>query len=221
MKKAFTLIELMIVMVIVVMIIGVGLGGMINSQRQVLFLSAYENVIQLVRDQRSLALSGKAMPDYTDYDKDLSSVDLVTPANYGVSFDLTKKTVTTFIDLHKSATITNQTEGQYDPPYSPPATTTLVFYQYVPGKDVAMAQYKLDSKLGLISNMFKTGNTRVDIFYSPIFGDVTIKPALTAPEQFLIFGVEDHDKGRVKCSKIHPIAGVPEGATEAECVNPT
>ena len=228
MKKAFTLIELMIVLAVIVVILGVGLGGMINSQRQMLFLSSYENVLLLVRDQRSLALAGKALPDYTDYDNDgckapptvanspscangSTYVDLVTPANYGISFDLasTAMTVTTFADLH-TGTDSSQVEGVYNPP------APIVFYKYTSGSgsDIAMSQYKLDSRLKLVSNLAPA--TRVDIFYSPIFGDVTISPAL-GTNKFLIFGVWDQQRGVKKCSKIHPVAGVPEVAAETEC----
>jgi prepilin-type N-terminal cleavage/methylation domain-containing protein len=218
-KKAFTIIELLVVMAVVVMLFAVGLGGMITSQRQFVFLTAYNQVLLIVRDQRSLALAGKALPDYTDYDKDLlKTTDLVTPANYGVSFEFISATntwtVTTFADLHKGIDPA-QTEGLYDAPGA--------LYTYTPGRDLMMSKYTLDKRLSLVSNLFKFTaplNTRVDLFYSPIFGDVTIKPDL-GTKKFLIFGVADAQAGRKKCSKIHPVAGVPETAVDADCLNAT
>jgi len=224
-KKGYTIIELLVVLAVIVLIFSIGLGSLLTSQRQVLFLSSYESVVQIVRDARSLALAGKAMPDYADFNANSNTSELVAPANYGVSFNLTAGTVTTFVDLRKNPSAAVPAEGQYDPP---PAVTG--FYQYVAGKDVKMATYTLDSTMfKLVSNMFNRlvppNDKRVDIFFSPIFGDFSIYPPLVnaAPsyqQTFLIFGVTDISGLRKKCSKIHPVAGVPEVATDAECVTP-
>lgn len=227
-KKGFTIIELLVVLAVIVLIFSIGLGSLLTSQRQVLFLSSYESVVQLVRDTRSLALAGKAMPDYTDFNANSNFTELASPANYGVSFDLPAGTVTTFVDLRKSASQPTQVEGQYDPP---PAVVGFYKYNAVSCAkcDVKMATYTLDGKFKLVSNMFNRlaapNDKRVDIFFSPIFGDFSIYPPLvnTAPaykETFFFFGVTDISGIRKKCSKIHPVAGVPEVATDVECVTP-
>ncbi len=219
-KSGFTIIELLVVIAITVLLLGVGLGGLISSQKTILFSSSYENVLQIVRDARSQALAGRALPDYTNYAQKGTS-NLVTPANIGVNFThngLTHTaTVTMFADLHRSSQDVDQVEGEYDPP---PPTTPVQFYTYTPGSgnDVLMSQYILDSRLTLIQNFTGNLNFSVSIFFSPIFGDVKFNPDLPAGEKFFIFGVVENTgaNARRKCAKIHPVSGVPETATKSD-----
>jgi prepilin-type N-terminal cleavage/methylation domain-containing protein len=203
--KAYTLIELLIVMAITVMLFAVGIGGMITGQKQFMFQSNAERIIQLVRDARSLAIAGKAYPDYTDYDRDGNSTNLITPAHIGVNFDAENGIVTMFADLHKSGTDPAQKEGIYDAP------NPFDFYTYSRGKDVAIEQFQINPTLRLlISGGPKT------IFFSPIFADVTFDPPLNNASKFFIFGIKEKTGTRKKCVKIHPISGVPEDAVN-EC----
>ena len=212
-RKGYTLIELIIVMAIVVFLLSVGLGGMINSQRQLTFLTAYERVLQTVRDARSLALAGKAMPDYTDYDQDgLKDTDLVTPANYGVHFDKDNKEIVMFADIHKTALDSGQTEGKYQ------VQGGQKPYEYKNSKDVILSVYKLDGNFILVLAGMDLVSGPADIFFSPIFADTTFDPQLSSGKSFFIFGVSERTAaGRHKCSKIHPVAGVPENASDTEC----
>jgi len=207
-RKAYTLIELLIVMAITVMLFSIGLGGMLTGQKQFMFQSNSERIIQLVRDARSLAIAGMAYPDYTDYDGDDSTTNLMTPANIGVDFDTTNGLVTMFADLHKGSKDQHQTEGVYNPP------TPFGFYTYTldSGQDVALEQYQINpTLLLLVSGGPKT------IFFSPIFADVTFNPALPVANKFFYFGVKEKSGTRITCSKLHPVSGVPEQATALEC----
>lgn len=217
-RPAFTLIELMMVIAITVILLAAGLRGMVDSQKSFLFNNAVERVLQIVREARSLAVTGKAQLDYTDYDQDgcnappddndntptactlpLGESDYVTPANYGVYFDVPNHKVTLFADLHADGA---NAEGNYVAP------TALNDYQQY--KDLSLAEFDLTSDLDLKAVGSST------IFYSPIFADTSFESALSAT--FFAFGVKETDGvGRERCFKIHPIAGVPEVAIPAEC----
>lgn len=222
----YTLVELLIVIGITVLLLSLTIAGMGNSQKSFLFSNAYEKVIQVVREARSNAVTGKATLDYNDYDGDTytntvlqpdGAPDYVTPAAYGVDFDIATGKVTAFADLHKSATDAGQKEGVYDAPTSgSPAVFQL--NKYIAGKDLALAQFTIAAPLKLVLAVTSPVTTRQQIFFTPIFADVTIVPALTSPNKFFIFGVsEGSATGRYRCGKIHPIAGVPEVATPVEC----
>jgi len=217
-RKGYTLVELLIVIGITVLLLSLAIGGMSNSQKSFTFSNAYERVIQLVREARSSAVTGKATLDYNDYDNDGKKAidnDYVTPAAYGIDFykgtATVPGTVTLFADLHKSTPDPNQREGTYDPP------VPFALNKYQAGKDLAIAQFTLPKPLKLILKGTlppSLGPVRQQIFFTPIFADVTIQPALT--NKLFIFGVsEGTAKGRFRCSQIHPIAGVPEVASNA------
>jgi prepilin-type N-terminal cleavage/methylation domain-containing protein len=211
-KSGFTLIELIIVMGIIVILMSMAFASMASSSRYFKLSTAYEKIVQMVREVRSDAITGKAQPDWTDYDQDnLYAVDgdLVTPAGYGIYFDPTKKTVTMFADVRKSTHDLDQNEGVYDAPTGGIGT-------YNSGSDVILATYKIDSSLTLV-----TDGGPDTIIYTPIFADTILNPSLNTGSHFFIFGVSNgtEDTAGVlhKCSKIHPVAGVPEVATDDEC----
>lgn len=206
-RKAYTLIELIIVLAITVLLFGIGIGGLITGQRQLTFRSNHERTLQIVRDARSLALNGKAFNDYTDYNRNGDHDDLITPANIGIHFDKTAGTITMFADLHKSQFDSAQREGIYDPPANP-----VTFYTYAAGKDVAIEQYTLTNTLSLLLSGGAT-----TIFFSPIFADIIFDPALDSGKKFFIFGVKEKTGTMSGCAKIHPVSGVPEIASSAEC----
>lgn len=227
-RPGFTLVELLIVIALTIMIFTVTLQGMTNSQKLFIFSNNYEKVVNLVRQARSLALTGKAMPDYTDFDHDGckdkewntangaigcdAGGDLVTPAHYGMFFDNTTgaKKVVLFADIH---TENGNAEGVY---VKPPDGTALGVHTTVVGSDVNLAEIDLPVGLGLIVS----GGPKV-IFYSPIFADVTFDTPLGSSAKFFIFGAQelssDKKNARKKCSQIHPLAGIPEIAPEVNC----
>lgn len=89
MKKAFSLVEMLIVVgIIMILTIGVFSSSYIFRD-QLVFQGAYENVMGIIHDARSMALSSQSYPDTTDYDKDglYDPKDLILPNGYLVNFD--------------------------------------------------------------------------------------------------------------------------------------
>lgn len=184
--------------------------GLVNSQQSFIFNNSAERVIQLVREARSLAVTGKAQTDYTDADKDYGlanpdSGDYVTPAHYGVYFDTTvgANKLVLFFDVNRGESV-DQTEGFFD---KPSAATGIG--QFEAGKDVVLAEFSLDTTMSFILNPAGT-NT---VMFSPIFADTSFDAPLGVTKIF-VFGVKDTGGNidRQRCYKIHLVAGVPEAA---------
>ena len=218
-KNGFTLAELIIVIGLLMLIFALSIRGLVNSQQSFIFQNSVEQVVQLVREARSLAVTGKAQPDFTDSDRDGASnvtvpPDYVAPAHYGVYFQKasgsTPAKITLFVDLSKGALDSVQNEGVYNAPGS-----SIGFGAYDPatGKDVKLAEFTLDDSLDLVLKPSPT-NT---VMFNPLFADTTFNPALVG--NFFYFGVKEKATGgRERCYKIHPIAGVPEVVTDVtEC----
>jgi len=209
-KSGFSLAEMVIVVAILLLLFTLSMRGIVNSQQSFIFNNSAEHVIQMVREARSLAVTGKAQADFTDADKDnAASVDMgdfVTPAHYGIYFDTTKNKVVLFIDVNRGES-SNQNEGKYD---APSAVTGIG--EFEDGKDVELEEFQLDSSMSFILNPATTKT----VMFSPIFADTSFDPALSGT-QFFVFGVKDV-KGiaRSRCYKIHLIAGVPEVADSTD-----
>lgn len=190
--------------------------GLVNSQKSFIFNNTAERVIQLVREARSLAVTGKAQADHTDADKDVDPdttdpTDFVTPAHYGVYFDTTAgaNKLVLFFDVNRGESV-DQTEGQFN---KPSAATGIG--QFEAGKDVVLAEFSLDTSMSFILDPPVT-NT---IMFSPIFADTSFYPALGVGTQIFIFGVQETGGtvDRKRCYKIHLVSGVPEVADDTEC----
>lgn len=228
-KEGFTLIEIILVVTLTVFLFLATMQSVIGSSQQLRFVNAYQKVLDLVRQARSLAVSGKAQLDYTDYDQDgindttaNGGPDYVTPAHYGVYFEhgptsmngQSTDQVVLFEDLHPSVTQIGGApckEGQYDP------ADTNLNGPYAFGCDVILETYTLPvgTQLKGISgagNCIVASSNCATLFYSPIFADVSFDPAL-APlpsPQFFVFGVNQGGGQRIHCEKIHAASGIPE-----------
>jgi type II secretory pathway pseudopilin PulG len=105
MKKAFTLVEMLIVVgIIIILTVGVFSTSYVFRD-QLAFKGAYENAMGLIHEARSMALSSQSYPDTTDYDKDgLTAGDLILPNGYLVNFDAsgTNIVVSLYADLFSS-----------------------------------------------------------------------------------------------------------------------
>lgn len=221
----FTLIELVVVITLIIILFAAGITGLITSQRSFIFNNAYQQVISMVREARSLAVSAKAQPDYTDYDQDgldyqttpqNGGPDQVTPAHYGVYINTAENTITLFADTHKSNSSTQQ-EGIYDPP--PP---NQPLQTYSSGHDVKLAEYTLPEDMKFIVNP----SDEATILYTPLFADTVWQGSGAMNTPFYVFGIEEI-KGltfRKRCFAIHPVSGVPETTqatgTDDLCKNP-
>lgn len=212
-KKAFSFVEMIIVIGLIAIISTLAIRGIVNSQKSFIFSSTYQRVQELARQARSLAVTGKAQLDFTDYDNDdctdsasnpplCAAPDFVTPAHYGVYFDTISNKVILFADLHD--TTNGNKEGLYIG--GAPLNT------YVSGKDLNLAEFPLPENYRFI---IPTGRT---IFYTPVFADTSFD-TVPLPQTFYVFGILDEKNGIKRCSKIHPIAGVPEVALDSECTN--
>lgn len=215
-RPGYTLAEMLIVVGILIMLLASAIRGLINSQSAFIFNNAVTQVALLVREARSLAITGKAQVDYTDYDRDEmaanpDSDDTVTPANYGVFFEDnamgTPDKLVLFVDIHKGESAVQPEAGTYN---AAPAT----FGAFEEGKDVKLAEFEINGDLNLVLEPMGTDT----VLFSPIFADTTFDSALGPGDDFFIFGVEEIDGFlRKRCFKIHPIAGVPEEAEDSEC----
>lgn len=213
-KKGFTLAELITVIGLMMLIFALSIRGLVNSQQSFVFQNSVEQVVQLVREARSLAVTGKAQPDYTDSDRDgLTTNDYTAPAHYGIYFQQASggnpAKVTLFVDLSKGALDSVQNEGIYNAPGS-----TIGFGAYDAGKDVKLAEFELDDSLDLVLKPTAIKS----VLFNPLFADTSFE-GLLGTEKFFYFGVkETATGGRERCFKIHPIAGVPEVVTNVtEC----
>ena len=213
-RPGFTLAEFIIVVGILLMLFTLSMRGLVNSQKSFLFNNTAEKVIQMVREARSLAVTGKAQTDYTDADKDrtLPNPDLgdyVTPAHYGVYFDTASspQKLVMFFDVN-AGEASDQTEGVYDPP-----SAATGIGKFEDGKDVILAEFSLDENMSFILNPAGT-NT---VMFSPIFADTSFDAPLAGTKIF-IFGVKETGGtvNRQRCYKIHLVAGVPEVADSTD-----
>lgn len=111
--KGYTLVQLLMVIGIIAIL---STYALINSnlfQRQIQFQQNYKNTVDVVREARSLALSGQSYPDTNDYDNDglfASDGDEILPNGYIVHYDATGATPT--IELYADVFASNV--GQLD-----------------------------------------------------------------------------------------------------------
>jgi len=212
-SSAFTLVEIILVVALTLFLMTVTVQGLVNSSAQFSFNNESEKIQEILRMARSLAISGKAQPDYTDYNKNLcfdkgydenpmSCVDgdFVTPAHYGVQFYKTVDTgdaITFFIDNHSP---NPADEGRFNP-----YDNTVESYRK--GYDIILETYKLPPSMSLI---LPSGNGA--IYFSPVFADVSTDFSLGAYYPFFIFGISQKqgDVVRKRCSEIHILAGISE-----------
>lgn len=224
-RNGYTLVELIVVVMLIMVLTAAALAGIIRSQRVFRFNAADQQVGAMVREARSLAVTGKAVIDYDDYDNDgcrnagshdpgcglgAAQDDYVTPAHYGVHFDTTNNMLIVFADMHDSATV-----GGYD--------NSGDFLEYIPGRDMRIAEYEVDPALDLLVEG-STGTAANTVMYSPLYADTMFSDDTTGVDltgEFFVFGIRENEGTilRENCLAIHPIAGVPEttDATGAAC----
>jgi type II secretory pathway pseudopilin PulG len=90
--KAFTLVELMVVIGIIMVVVTMSFGSSYVMKDQIEFRNATQSVAGMLRDARNLALSGQSYPDVNDFDQDdldetSSPADQVLPNGYIVNID--------------------------------------------------------------------------------------------------------------------------------------
>lgn len=85
--KAFTLVELMVVVGIIMVVVTMSFGSSYVMKDQIEFRNATQSVAAMLRDARNLALSGQSYPDVNDFDQDTFNDDQVLPNGYIVNID--------------------------------------------------------------------------------------------------------------------------------------
>jgi len=237
-RSGFTLVELIIVVTITLFLLVATVQGFANSASQFSFSNADETIQSMIQQARSLAISGKAQIDYTDFDKDgcrdknsmldtnqcadKSVDDLATPAHYGVNFQKSGSTyiVTLFADNHE---VSGQQPKENVFDYEPNAGVTA----YENGWDIVLDRYTLPPGMQLIIPQpdgttvpaCSAANCSATIFFSPVFADISsdltnLPPTTTEPsDPFFRFGIAQNNpniNNRKRCSEIHFLAGISE-----------
>ena len=213
--EGFSLAEMILVITLTVFLMVVTVQSFGNSTTQFAFGNDNEKVLTMINFARSLAISGKAQLDYTDYNKDgckdtvvlpaCSEADYVTPANYGVNFNTTTNTVTLFADTHTGSDPADK-EGKFDP------CTGAV--DYSKGCDIILDTYTLTaSQLVLFPPAITPAVTSATVFYSPIFADITFDQTLPKDPFFTFELLQSGNTPRTRCVQIHKVAGIPEPLT--------
>lgn len=195
-KKAFTLVE----MLLVVAIIGIIAAGAIMTSAgfrdQVVFVSSYRNVEGLIAEARNRSLTGESFIDTGDYDGDDSFDDLILPNGYIVHFstvdDIT--TVSLYADLFDSDI------GQLD------------------ANDFFLKSYTLDDSVRIsIDAERKTGGlTSIDptdfsiMYNTPDAGFKLIGEVNTSLEIKIYQVDNEEDEIRAKYIFMHYLFGIPE-----------
>lgn len=222
--SGFTLIEIVLVVALTLFMLTVTVQGFVNSASQFSFANVSQKIEEMVRTARSLAISGKAQIDYTNFDNDTCADnvstplcpedDYVTPANYGVNLQKitaggnTTYTVTLFADNHSATD-----EKKYNTVPNP----TLADYKA--GKDIVLETYTLPSNIQMI---LPGGGDTATVFFSPIFADLSSDITITNADPFFRFGLYQVSGSvtRKKCSQIHILAGISEPTTSGLTNNP-
>lgn len=216
-KSGFTLAEIIIVIAVTLFLFTATMQGLINSSAQFNFRNQDDRLQAMLRTARSLAISGKAQPDYIDYNKNLctdvlsspgcTAPDLVTPAHYGVIFRKldSMDVVSLFVDNHSKDP---KQEGYYESgdPHN--------------GYDVVLDYFILPKGMELI--LPDAGN-EATIFFSPIFADVTTNINIPADKPIFKFGISQTQGNvvRKRCSQIQMLAGISEPLNETPTMDPS
>lgn len=217
-QRGFTLAELMLVVMMMMVLFGAAVTSFVNSQRLFVFNGAFQQLGLITRQARSLALTGQAQIDYNDYDRDgcknggnhedacdwktsePDKNDYTTPLNYGVHFEPDANgggEIVLFADMYGS------NEGAYD------IAGNQKLGEHVDDKDIIVVRYEVPESLLLVLNP----GTSKTITYSPIFADTNLVGSGTA---FFVFGLKEGNSAspRTACYTIHPLSGVVERAAD-------
>ena len=98
--KAFTLVELMVVVGIIMVVVTMSFGSSYVMKDQIEFRNATQSVAGMLRDARNLALSGQSYVDLHDFDQDTFNDDQVLPNGYIVNIDASTASGPVTIELY-------------------------------------------------------------------------------------------------------------------------
>lgn len=211
-QKAFTLIELIIVMGILVIVVAISFNSLVKSQDFQIFNNNFIKLQSLVNNARSQAITGKGQLDFTDFDHDLcnntgamsggscTAPDYVTPANYGIRLDTTagSANIRLFADINPPATGATGLKGRFDGGTA-----------YSTGDDVVLDSLNLPTGISLEVVDSSGTKTSGSMFFSPNYADISFDGLSVSP--FLKLRLRENG-GTAQCKqiKIHKLAGIPE-----------
>lgn len=205
--KAFTLIE----MLLVVAIIGIIAAGAIVTSKgfrdQVVFVMNYQNVEGFIAEARNRSLTGESFEDAGDYDGDGSTTDLILPNGYIINF-VTVDNITT-VSLY--ADLFNSNINQLDEL-----------------DDFFLKSYILDDSVRIsVDAERKTGGlTSIDptdfsiMYNTPDAGFKLIGEVNTSLEIKMYQVDNEEEEKRAKYLFMHYLFGIPEALNEAYLATP-
>ena len=109
-KKAFTLIEVLLVITVMALLATVTVTTMARTLERMRFQTVFEKVEQMIFDARSMALSGKMVTDCSDVDHDDDKNDEVVAAGYGINIK-SQTEIILFSDAHNYEKGSYKTDG--------------------------------------------------------------------------------------------------------------
>ncbi|MFC1599544.1 prepilin-type N-terminal cleavage/methylation domain-containing protein [Patescibacteria group bacterium] len=199
--KAFTLVE----MLLVVAIIGIiATGAIMTSQgfrNQIVFSSNYQNIEGFCAEARNKSLTGESFIDTGDYDGDGSFDDLILPNGYIVNF----KTVDDVTTVSLYADLFDSTVGEFDV------------------DDFFLKSYELDDsvKISVLSERKTSGSAIIDetdfsIIYTTPGADFELINEPNTSLEIKIYQVDNQDEEiRAKYLFMHYLFGIPEILNES------
>lgn len=204
-SPGFTLIEILLVMALTVILLTVTLQSTVGSAAQINFANSYDKVLDMIRQARSLAISGKAQEDYTNFDGD-PATNLLTPAGYGVYFHHVpngQDSVVLFIDNHA---LNHQAgfEGVYN--------SSVSANDYAAGNDIILDTFNLPAGIQFFNFAGEANQNDATLIYKPIFADVIFQPEI--PGNIFTFGLQQTGSNveRTHCVQLHKLSGIAENA---------
>jgi len=206
-RAGFTLIELVIVMGILVIVLGLSMSSMLQSQSVQVFNNTFGKLFSLVNNARSLAITGKGQLDYTDYDRDTknylsSPADYVNPANYGVRFDTAAGSVNVrlFADINPPQSSGTGQKGRFD-----------AGGVYTTGDDLVLDSLTLPNKISLAVHDGSSSQATPSIFYGMKYADMTFEGLnVNAGSPFIRIQLTDQQTTTCRQIRIHKLSGIPE-----------
>ncbi len=222
-RGAYTLVEVMIVIAVLGVLFTASMTSLNSSRDTQDYNNNFDQLLSMLNNARSMAISAKGQTDYVDADGDGDKTDLVTPANYGVRFEQNSPSkIILFADNNtNSSSDADAKKKVYDFNSSncntPENGCDFILKEYTFDKKYELKVYKGDvnGQLHQVSSTITAIDGFPSIFYSPLYADIAVEGANIGLDDldfpFLIIRFQE-SSGPKRCRqiKIHFLAGNPE-----------
>jgi len=182
-RRGFTLIELLVVIAIIVILAAAVASSSSRTQRVFAFNVQYNDILQIMREARNLAISNQTVIDTTDFDKDGETADKVLPLGYGVKLDKTSQKIELFMDV--------------------PGTTK----QQLDNGDTVIRTIEVDDRFKIDLDTDKQTASTLLLYYEPPFGFSNFLGTYKIAHVVL---TDKSNSNLKKTIMVHRVAGVPE-----------